>query len=213
MNLLEKFGTVRALSSPRLTVMQNQTAVLKVAENKVYFELDVETTSATSTTTEKTTVTATAKTVPVGVVMTVQPSINVETQEITLTVRLTVTRIVGQVADPGVAIESNNTVTSNVPEVSVQEMDSVVTMTSGEVLAMGGLMQDRVDSTDTGVPGLASIPWIGRLFKGTVENIEKIELVILLRATILRDKRVSKYDLDFVRKFGIDRRPYPVTAQ
>ena len=89
-------------------------------------------------------------------------------------------------------------------------MDSVVTLASGEVLAMGGLMQDRIDSTDTGIPGLSAIPWIGRLFKASQENIEKIELVILLRATILRDKKVSSYELDFVRKFGGDRRPYPV---
>jgi len=210
MNLLENFGTVRALSSPRLTVMQNQTAILKVAENKVFFQLEVETTAATDNTPEKKTVTSTILTVPVGIILTVQPSINLETQEITLTIRPTVTRIVSTVEDPGVAIESSNTVTSSVPEVSVQEMDSVVTLASGEVLAMGGLMQDRITSTDKGIPGLSAIPWLGTLFKASDEAIEKIELVILLRATILRDKKVSSYELDFVRKFGGDRRPYPV---
>ena len=86
-NAVEEFGTVRALSNPRITVMQNQTAVLKVAENDVFFEVSIEQTTQVVNNQQVTdrSVTSELKTVTVGLVMTVQPSINLDTDEITLT--------------------------------------------------------------------------------------------------------------------------------
>ncbi|MCH9019590.1 MAG: type II and III secretion system family protein [Proteobacteria bacterium] len=223
-NLVQQFGTVRALSSPRITVMQNQTAVLKVAEEQVFFEIDFETTQPTvQGGTVVTTTTSTINTVTVGVVMTVQPSINLDTEEITLTLRPTITSVARTINDPAVDFEAQvaqaaakekgltvAAITSKIPELVVQEIDTVVTMPSGSVLVIGGLMQDRITVDETGVPVLGEIPWLGQLFKSKQERIQKTELVILLRATITEGSMITPADAELYERFGGDRRPFPM---
>ena len=210
-NLVEEFGTVRALSSPRLTVMQNQTAVLKVAEEQVFFELEVEPGTVTAGVATASAFTSTVNTVTVGLVMTVQASINLDTDEITLTLRPTITSVATFVNDPAVAIEAARAgaggVVSPVPEVTVQEIDTVISLQSGSVIVIGGLMQDRTTVDETGIPGLSDLPWIGSAFKSKSRNTEKTELVIFLRATIIRNDPVDPYDIDLYKLFGEDRRP------
>jgi len=208
-SLAQQFGTVRTLSSPRLTVQHNQSAVLKVVENRVFFELDFERTMNDTTNTDRVTVNSNIRTVPEGVIITVQPSIHAETDEIGMTLRPTITRITGTINDPGVSIASNNTVQSPVPIIAVQEIDSVVTVRSGRVLVMGGLMQDSGTSTDTGMPGASSLPVIGNLFKARSDANRQTELVIFLRATIIEDSGASPADIDLYKTFGRDRRPLP----
>ncbi len=156
-HFIQRFGTVRTLSSPRLTVQQNQTAILKVAQNQVFFRLFFQTIDQDNGNTQ-TNVNSVIQTVPVGVIMTVQPSINQETDEISLALRPTVTRVVDQINDPAVAIASNNTVQSQVPVVAVQEIDSVVKLHSGQVAVMGGLMSDDSTNQEEGVPLLGEMP-------------------------------------------------------
>lgn len=206
-NLVQRFGTVRTLSSPRVTVVQNQTAVLKVAQNQVYFRLEFETTESQNGSPARTTVSSELNTVPVGVIITVQPSINTDTDRVALAVRPTVTRIVDFVPDPAVAIASNSRVESLVPVVAVQELDSVVTMASGQVLVMGGLMQDTTTGTDTGLPVVSGVPLLGYLFKSREDATAKRELVIFLKATIVGGSALDAYDTDIYQSFGGDRRP------
>jgi len=209
-NTVEAFGTVRALSSPRLTVMQNQTAVLRVAENDVFCNIAVEQNTQVVNNQKVTdcAVTSELQTVTIGLVMTVQPSINLETDEITLTLRPTITRIVRQENDPAVYLENIAGVTSQVPVIGVQEIDSVITVPSGGVIVVGGSMQDRSTVDETGIPGLSELPWIGQAFKSKSRNAERSELVIFLRATIVRnDNFVDPYDIDLYKLFGEDRRP------
>lgn len=208
-SLAQQFGTVRTLSSPRLTVQHNQSAVLKVVENRVFFELDFERTTNETTNTDRVTVESNIRTVPEGVIITVQPSIHAETDEIAMTLRPTITRITGMVNDPGVSIASNNTVQSPVPIIAVQEIDSLVTVRSGRVLVMGGLMQDSGASTETGLPGASGLPVIGNLFKARSDSNQQTELVIFLRATIIEDSGVTPADVELYRTFGRDRRPLP----
>lgn len=207
-NLIEEFGTVRTLSSPRLTVLQNQTAVLKVAENQVFFEVSV--TPITDASTGRVvdfTLSSTPQTVPVGVIITVQPHVDVEQDQVTLALRPTITRIARFVDDPAVSFATNNQQRNPVPVVAVQELDSVVTMPSGQVLIMGGLMQDFTRVTQTGVPLASEIPVLGGLFRGSEDQTRKTELVIFLRATITRGSNVDQHDADLYRRFGGDRRP------
>ena len=208
-SLAQQFGTVRTLSSPRLTVQHNQSAVLKVVENRVFFELDFERTTNETTNTDRVTVESNIRTVPEGVIITVQPSIHGETDEIGMTLRPTITRITGTINDPGVSIASNNTVQSPVPIIAVQEIDSMVTMRSGRVLVMGGLMQDTSTTGETGLPGVSGLPIVGNLFKARNDINNQTELVIFLRATILEDSGATAADVDLYKTFGRDRRPLP----
>jgi type II secretory pathway component GspD/PulD (secretin) len=97
-DLLESFGNTRVLSSPKLMALNNQTALLKVVNNLVYFTIKADTTTAANVGTT-TTFTTTPQTVPVGMVMTVLPQIN-ENGMVSLTVRPTISRNVGTVGTP-----------------------------------------------------------------------------------------------------------------
>jgi MSHA biogenesis protein MshL len=212
-HFIQRFGTVRTLSSPRITVLQNQTAVLKVAENQVYFRVNFERVEQDNGD-QHVNVSSDIQTVPIGVIPTVQPSINRATDGISLALRPTVTRVVSVVDDPAVAIASNNTVVSEVPVVAVQELDSVVNMHSGQVVVMGGLMRDIATATDQGVPAISQLPGLGYLFKARDESTQKTELVVFLHATILDGDRggITPVDADLCREFGRDRRPFPMPA-
>ncbi|QQG37443.1 MAG: type II and III secretion system family protein [Micavibrio aeruginosavorus] len=212
---LSKFGTVHALASPRMTVLNNQSAVLNVANNEVYFELDIDVSSTDAGT--QITVDSQIRNVPEGVLINVQPSINLENRTVSMAVRPTVTRIVEFKEDPGVAFVvaqaaaagSDIELESGIPVVNVQEMDSIIKVSSGQAIVLGGLLQDRATSTERGVPVLSEIPLFGNVFKNHTDSIEKTELVIFLKATIIDadGDTVDQIDKDIYRRFSGDRRP------
>lgn len=205
------FGTVHALASPRLTVLNNQSAVLNVANNRVFFEIDIDVTTDEGVTT--TDISSEIRNVPEGILVNVQPSIDLESKTISLAVRPTVTRVIRSINDPAVQFVTaqNNIdgVESLIPELNVQEIDSVIQVRSGQPIVMGGLLQDRTESTQGGVPVLNEIPMVGALFRNSSDLIEKTELVIFLKATILESPSDSVHntDKDLYRMYSGDRRP------
>lgn len=207
---ISRFGTVHALASPRLTVLNNQSAVLNVARNQVYFEIDVSTTSTDAGIT--TDVDSSIRNVPEGVLINVQPSIDLDNDTVAMSVRPTVTRIESYVNDPAVAFASAGLavpIESPVPVVNVQEFDSVIRMNNGQPIVMGGLIQDRSVSTQGGVPVLSEVPVVGGLFRNQNDKIVKTELVVLLKATIVETgNTIHQTDKDMYRTFSQDRRPF-----
>ncbi len=203
---LSQFGTVHALASPRLTVLNNQTAALNVATNQVYFEIDVDVSTTDAGT--QTTVDSQIRNVPEGVLINVQPSIDLDSKSVSMAVRPTITRITEYKPDPAVAYLNAN-VASGIPVVNVQEMDSVIKVGSGQAVVMGGLLQDRSVATNRGVPVLSEIPLLGNAFKNHSDRIQKTELVIFLKATIIDadGKTISPADRDLYKRFSGDRRP------
>lgn len=215
---LSNFGTVKALASPRVTVINNQPAVLNVASNQVFFKLEFETEEDDDPTTpDKVKITSDAKSVPEGVIVNVLPSINVDDQTISLALRPTITRVLpDSPQDPGVLIVASNLdipltgISAEVPELSVQEIDTIVNMRSGQSIVMGGLLQDRTTADEDGIPILSEIPYAGNLFRQNSSSISKTEIVIFLKATILENPSDSIHDTDrdLYRKFSSDRRPF-----
>lgn len=187
LRMLESFGTLRVLSSPKISVLNNQSSVLKVVDNKVYFTLTVTPGTAATTTTPATaaTYTTAATTVPIGFLMSVVPQIS-EGNEITLNLRPTISRITGYVADPSPDLAKAG-VANRVPEVQTREMESMMRVQSGDIAILGGLMQDSRDNNSDEIPGLSKLPVIGNLFKYRKEESKKSELVIFLRPTVLTD--------------------------
>lgn len=215
--MVKQFGTVRTLSSPRITVLNNQTAVLKVAQNQIFFDLQVD--RETSEQTQRTIVSVESeiKSIPVGLIMNVQPAIDPVTRRISMGLRPSITRVTGYVSDPGVAIQvaqinaENNTginVSSQIPIVEVREMDSLITMESGQTAVMGGLMQDSSENSREGLPGAMDIPILGQAVSQNVRGSKVTELVIFIRATIVNDRdSVSDEDIRLYKTFTPDPRP------
>ena len=212
---ISRFGTVRALSSPRVTVINNQPAVVNVARNVVFFTIKPTVTPATTTSNAVVAFDSTPQSVPEGVLLNVLPRANPDTGEIFLSVRPTVTKINDFVTDPTVTLTFAASgiappagVADNlVPQVSVQELDSLVKLRSGQVMVMGGLMKDTNTVTETGVPIVSDIPYVGNLFKSHSDSAQKSELVIFLKASIIPGTNVDDTDRKIYNTFGLDRHP------
>ena len=183
--LLDTFGTTRVLSSPKIMTINNQTAVLKVVENLVYFSVQAQISAATATSGALKAFTTTQNVVPVGFVMNVTPQIG-DDDMVVLNVRPTVSAMTGTVRDPNPDLAAAGVV-SEVPVIQSREFESVLRVPSGSIAVLGGLMQDRIKFSRDGLPILSRIPVLGDAVSYRNDVTEKSELVIFLRPVIIRD--------------------------
>jgi MSHA type pilus biogenesis protein MshL len=183
-DVLQSFGTAKVLSSPRLSVMNNQTALLKVVENIVYFNVKSDTTTSANVGTT-TAVTTTPQSVSVGLVMSVTPQIS-DTQSVILNVRPTISSVSDWKEDPNPANKAAG-VRNFVPQIRTREIESIMRISSGDIAVLGGLMEDGIDYNTGRVPLLGQIPLAGELFTKRDNAARKSELVIFLRPVVIRD--------------------------
>ena len=187
LRLLEQFGNVRVLSSPTISALNNQIATLRVVDNIVYFEVKAQQSQQVNAGVLATFET-TPRTVPVGLTMSVVPQVS-EDGTIALFVRPSITRVLRFVRDPNPAltVEPGN----QIPEIQSREMESVLRLQERQIGVLGGLMQDQRASTESGIPGVRQIPGLGQLLGQQDDSAQKSELVIFLRATIIRDASID----------------------
>jgi general secretion pathway protein D len=192
--LLESFGNAKVLSSPKISALNNQAALLKVTEDIVYFTLEAKVTTIGSTSSISS-VTSTPNTVSVGFVMSVMPQVG-ESDQVTLILRPTLSRVVSYVNDPAVSINlaiaraggaDVPEVVSKVPQIQTRELESVIKVRSGDTAVLGGLMRENFASNTDQTPGLGNVPGLGELFKYKNRDNAKSELVIFLRPTVVTD--------------------------
>ena len=196
LKLLESFGDVRVLSSPKISVVNNQTAVLKVVDNLVYFTIQAQTTQ--NQTSSLTTFTTTLNSVPVGFILSLVPQIS-DADSVLLNMRPTISRKIGDVADPNPSLKAAG-VTSLIPVIQTREMESVLRVQSGHVAVLGGLMQDASSRVEDTIPGVREIPLFGQLLEQRRDLNQKTELVIFLRPVVIRDPSL---DSDYAAYRGL----------
>jgi len=196
--LLESFGKLHVLSSPKLSVLNNQTGLVKVVDESVYFTVDVTlgAPAAPGVAAGRDTFVSTIHTVPVGFMMYVTPQIGSDS-EITLNLRPTITRILSYAIDPVSSMipvtVGGVTIVNRIPQIQTREMESILRVRDGEIAVLGGLMQDTRAGDTSQIPGLGSVPGLGELFKSRNDTNTKTELVVFLRPVILNTE--SQYDV------------------
>lgn len=184
--LLESFGTVKVLSSPKLSVMNNQTAVMKIVDDNIYFTFEIDEREGTPNSAAKTTIKSTVHSVPVGLVLSITPQIGND-ESVTLNIRPSLSRVIGQKVDPSIQLAIRDTSIANtIPIIRARELDSVMRVGNGNIAVMGGLMEDQLNNIDDTVPGLGALPVIGALFQNKDDTRRKTELVIFVRPTVIR---------------------------
>ena len=194
-NLLGTQGNVQVLSSPRIATVNNQKAVIKVGSDE-YFVTDIDFESNNDSNSSSTDIDLT----PFfsGIALDVTPQIS-EEGKIILHVHPTISKVEDQ----------NKVITVGSQDIqlplafsTIRESDSIITAESGQIVVIGGLIQNRSSDTNASVPFFGDIPLIGELFKQKDESSEKTELVILLRATVT-DSDVIRDDIRSSRqRFG-----------
>lgn len=185
--LLQRQGEVQVLSSPRISTVNNQKAVIKVGTDE-FFVTDVSTNTTTTTTTTNTSPEVSLTPFFSGIALDVTPQIG-KGNEVILHVHPSVTEVVER--NKVIEIGSN---TFDLPMAfsSIRETDSIIKAQNGQVVVIGGLLQNKKKRTDAEVPWLARIPVIGALFRQTEQSQTKSELVILLQPKVIDDDTWSK---------------------
>lgn len=186
-SLLESFGKVKVLSSPKLSVLNNQTAMLRVVDNTVYFTVNSSVAPCSpAPCTPIVTYTTTVNTVPIGFTMSVTPQIN-DSDTVLLNVRPSITRLLKNANDPTPGLA----VANSVPQTSTREMESVLKIENNQIAVLGGLMEDRIDKFTDEVPLLGRVPLLGNLFQNKNDTTTKTELVIFLRPVVIKDASIN----------------------
>ncbi|NKB38813.1 MAG: pilus (MSHA type) biogenesis protein MshL [Gammaproteobacteria bacterium] len=180
--LLKTQGNVQVLSSPRVATMNNQKAVIKVGTDE-FFVTDISSTQTISGANTNVNPDITLTPFFSGIALDVTPQISGEGQ-VTLHIHPTVSEVLDQ--QKTVVIGN---VTQQIPLAlsTVRESDSIVRAKSGQVIVLGGLMQDMINDADAGAPGVSDIPFVGNLFKHRKRSSVKSELVILLKPIVVDD--------------------------
>jgi MSHA biogenesis protein MshL len=190
--LLSTQGEVQVLSSPRISTVNNQKAVIKVGSDE-FFVTNIS--SSTSSNSSSTTTTPEVTLTPFfsGIALDVTPQIS-ENDDVILHVHPSVSEVVDQVK---VITVGGQTQQLPLALSTVRESDSVVKAKNGQVVVIGGLMQNSSSNEDAGLPGLSDIPIIGNLFKQKKRNNTRSELVILLRPIVVNSNKTwSNYIKD-----------------
>ncbi len=174
--LLGGQGKVQVLSNPRISTMNNQKALIKVGTDQ-FFITNISTTTTAIGTTAQTTPNVTFDPFFSGIAMDITPSID-ECDDMTLHIHPIVSNVQDQVKN-----FTLNGVAQSIPlaATTVRETDTMVRARSGQMVVIGGLMQDNLGRIREGVPFLMDLPVIGNLFSHVSEKLKKSELVILIR--------------------------------
>lgn len=179
-NLLSTQGDVNVLSSPRITAINNQKAVIKVG-NDEYFVTDVS--SATNSVGSNVVSNPEVELTPFfsGIALDVTPQIDDE-QNVLLHVHPSVIEVVEQQK----TIElQDGTFQLPLANSSIRESDTMIRSASGDVVVIGGLMSSRTTDNTSKVPVLGSIPFLGELFTNRKEEVKKTELIILIKPVVV----------------------------
>jgi len=168
-------GDLRTVSTPRVTTLNNQKAVVRVVTEDVYYEATVEPAIVTNGVGTDPVVNYTPRVVPVGVVLDVTPQVGRD-RVITLNVHPTISDVVA------VAVSPNQDTT---PVLSIRELDTVGKVRDGQTLVIAGLISQRRNQVRTGLPLLKDLPLLGYFFGKTSLQRSNIELVMLLTPVIM----------------------------
>ena len=178
--LLQTQGDVSILSSPRITTSNNQKAVIKVGEDE-YFVTKFETSTVTSA--SSTTSSPSVEYTPFfsGVSLDVTPQIK-DDGSVLMHIHPAVIKVEEQTKS--VVYGDEQMLAMPMAKSTIRETDTVVQANSGDVIVIGGLIEERKVDETSKVPLLGDIPYIGNLFKSTDKVTEKVELVILIRPIV-----------------------------
>jgi general secretion pathway protein D len=175
LSALDALTHVNVISTPSLMVLDNKTARLQIGD-----QVPITTQTATSTVTANTAIVNSITMQDTGVILAVTPRIN-ESGRVQLDIEQEVSSVV-------------KTTTSNIDSPTIQQrrVKTTVVVNDGEVLALGGMIQDQSNKTSTQIPIVGDIPGLGALFANRGNAVQKTELVILITPKVVRDPTESR---------------------
>ncbi len=182
LSFLESQGTVQVLSSPRIATLNNQKAVIKVGTDE-FFVTNISTTTTTSGTGNTISPTITVQPFFSGIALDVTPQIS-EDDQITLHVHPSVSLVTDKTKT--LNLGTLGVITLPLASSNINESDTIVRVQDGTIAAIGGLMKQGQSNNDSGLPGTRNSPFLSSVFGSRSQLLNKSELVILLKTTIIK---------------------------
>ncbi|MEH2614467.1 general secretion pathway protein D [Bradyrhizobium sp. AZCC 1693] len=175
LSALNAITRVNVISTPSLMVLDNKTARLQIGD-----QVPITTQTATSTVTAQTAIVNSITMQDTGVILSVTPRIN-ESGRVQLEIEQEVSAVVKTTSS---GIDS--------PTIQQRRVKTTVVVNDGEVLALGGMIQEQANKTSNQIPLLGDIPGLGAAFSNRGDQVQKTELVILITPKVVRDGTESR---------------------
>lgn len=185
-NALKDQGDVKVISKPKIVTLNNQSAMIKVGTDRTFFKRTTQVTPS-AVGLPLTNSTDTPQVVTEGIVLHVTPQISAENWVI-----LDVSPVITRVASVSTAVDANGVVTSVAPNLDIRQSASLVRVATGETVVLGGLIQDETSNNAREIPGLGSLPGVGKAFSSTYKSKRKKELVIFMTPHVIADDSVER---------------------
>jgi len=179
LDMIATQGKVHVLSSPRISTLNNQKAIIKAGREDTFFTVNKETNTEGGVLQENFNVDREDYTI--GVVLDVTPQISSD-GTIIMNIHPSITDFVEEKTFPPGAVGVD--ILANAPVLDVREVDTMVRVKDGETIVIAGLMQEKTEESTTSVPVLGDIPVFGKLFRRVEKKKENTELVILLQPVV-----------------------------
>ena len=175
LNILEQESEVNVLSSPSLMVLDNQTAFINVGnEIPVPVRQSISNINPDSPTVNEIQFRQT------GVTLTVTPRVN-SSGLVTMEIKQEVSNAV-----------STTSSDIDAPTIQLRQIESTVAINSGETIVLGGLIQDTETNAESGIPVLRRIPFFGKLFGQTRDEVRRTELLVMITPRVIRNRNEAK---------------------
>jgi MSHA type pilus biogenesis protein MshL len=203
LDAMKEQGTLNTLSSPKISTLNNQRALIKLTTKEVswYQTTTVIGTSGTPI------ITNVPQIDEVGIFLDVTPQIN-DKGTISMQIHPSISEVTGQ----SKSLDGKN----SKPVIDIREVDTMIDVKNGQTVVIAGLIVDKISETRRSVPWLGDIPYLGALFSFTFQEKKKTELVMLLTPYILSDKtieEVRKEHEERLKKAGRSFAPIPIPVQ
>ena len=175
LDLLKQQGKIDVLSNPRISTLNNQRAVIKVARDQAVFE-----STSTVSVGGVPTIASTIRYITIGLILDVVPYVD-DQGNIVMDIHPMLTQDTGLVT-------TDKTTGNSVPILDVREVDTTVRVKEGEMVVIGGLIKEQKNEQNSGLPGLSSVPLIGWPFRAWTKITDRTELVIFLTPKVVYPK-------------------------
>ncbi len=198
---LETQGNVQVLSSPRVTTMNNQKSLIKVGDDSFYVtDLTPNTVvAAVPSTTSNSSFTPSFTPFFSGITLDVTPQVD-HNGDVTLHIHPSISNVTQQ--DVSVNLGNGSVINLPMATSTIRESDTIVHAKNGQVVVLGGLMQNQTTETVAEMPFFGNIPFLGTLLRNTKQTSQKTELVILLKPTVVNKRSLNAALNDAAQRFA-----------
>jgi MSHA biogenesis protein MshL len=180
---LSRQGELKVLSSPRISTLNNEKAIIRVVREEVFYSMQNQVSTSVGGTVSAPSINV--QIVPVGIVMDIIPQIS-SSGEIILSINPDISHLVS------IKTFEAEGASAMQPVIDRRSVDTIVKVHDGETVVIGGIMEERKQEINRGVPFLMNLPFIGSLFRRTEQSIKKTELVILITPHIMVGKTIKE---------------------